>query len=104
MAGLGPAIHVFAADDTERRGWPACAGHDGGKVHRSWSAGLGMRVWKGTAAKRFFKRLLQGRFKPRRRSIPNPPCPLRGVDLSLGCVKLWWCGGELGQGNVTGEP
>jgi hypothetical protein len=28
MAGLGPAIHVFAASIKERRGWPACAGHD----------------------------------------------------------------------------
>jgi hypothetical protein len=28
MAGLGPAIHVFAAAIKERRGWPAFAGHD----------------------------------------------------------------------------
>src|SRR5271169_3091048 len=30
MAGLGPAIHVFAAGIKERRGWPAFAGHDDG--------------------------------------------------------------------------
>jgi hypothetical protein len=29
MAGLGPAIHVCVAPITERRGWPAFAGHDG---------------------------------------------------------------------------
>src|SRR5271157_5197478 len=28
MAGLGPAIHVFAGGMKERRGWPAFAGHD----------------------------------------------------------------------------
>ncbi len=28
MAGLGPAIHVFADCGNTRRGWPACAGHD----------------------------------------------------------------------------
>ena len=28
MAGLGPAIHVFAVGIKERRGWPAFAGHD----------------------------------------------------------------------------
>jgi hypothetical protein len=28
MAGLGPAIHVFADRNRQRRGWPACAGHD----------------------------------------------------------------------------
>ena len=28
MAGLGPAIHGFAASIRERRGWPASAGHD----------------------------------------------------------------------------
>ena len=28
MAGLGPAIHVFAASTKRRRGWPAFAGHD----------------------------------------------------------------------------
>ena len=28
MAGLGPAIHVFAAYMRQRRGWPVCAGHD----------------------------------------------------------------------------
>ena len=32
MAGLGPAIHVFAARIKERRGWPAFAGHDDGGV------------------------------------------------------------------------
>jgi hypothetical protein len=29
MAGLGPAIHDFAVRNRRRRGWPACAGHDG---------------------------------------------------------------------------
>jgi hypothetical protein len=28
MAGLGPAIHDFADDCEESRGWPAFAGHD----------------------------------------------------------------------------
>jgi hypothetical protein len=32
MAGLGPAIRVFADGIKERRGWPAFADHEGGWV------------------------------------------------------------------------
>ena len=32
MAGLGPAIHVFAACIKKRGGWPAFADHDGGRA------------------------------------------------------------------------
>src|SRR5271167_1315596 len=45
MAGLGPAIHVFAAGIKERRGWPAFAGHDdGGAVSAPVEAIIPQRI------------------------------------------------------------
>src|SRR6185503_4405617 len=47
MAGLGPAIHVFAVPREESRGWPAFADHDGGGTGESFIAipGIGLRAF-----------------------------------------------------------
>lgn len=33
-SGRGPATHVFSCRGQQSRGWPACAGHDAGKMRR----------------------------------------------------------------------